>query len=99
VESKNTMVWSTLPLEAWQGFPGGGGLQGTLEGTIPNAPLINIFISFLKIVFHGFEDFGEQKNHGVEYIALGSSARFSCRWRAPHYVPYKGQVLMMMHPP
>jgi hypothetical protein len=49
--------------------------MGILEGT--NAPPINLFNSFLQVVFHGFELFGEQKHHGVVYMVLGSSAS---RW-------------------
>jgi hypothetical protein len=75
VESKNIMLWNRWPLDLGKVFlEVEGSTLGTLEGTIPNAPPINLFISFLQVGIHAFEEFGEHKHHGVEYMALGSSA-------------------------
>jgi hypothetical protein len=74
MESQNIMVWSRWALEAWQGFPGNGGIQNGYPRTDQSQGTThNLFISFLQVVVHGFEEFEEQKHHGLEYMALGSS--------------------------
>jgi hypothetical protein len=79
MEIKYIKVWSTWPLEALQAFTRNawqveGCTMGTLEGTNPKAPPINLYVSCFQVILPGFEKFGEQNHHGVEHMALGSSA-------------------------